>query len=1396
MATTNIQSFAGDVEVSGELTVTGQLNSVTGSDKVKLTATTSNETDYIPVAKSTTGAQALYTDSNLTYNPANNQIAANLSGNVTGNVSGNAAFATNATYATSATHANAANAVKFTDRDATDDTDYIAFVDGHGSGDKALFTDQNLTYNSSSNQITANLSGNVTGNVSGNAAYANSAGFATNATFATSATHSNAANAVKFTARNANNTTDYLAFVDTATAGDKALFTDSNLTDNASTNQIAANLSGNETGNVSGSAGSATNATFATNATHANKANAVKFTARDATDATDYIAFVDTATAGDKALYTDSNLTYNPANNQIAANLSGNVTGNVSGNAAFATNATHANKANAVAFTARNATKNTDYIAFVDTATAGDKALFTDTNLTYNSSTNQITANLSGNVTGNVSGSAGSATNATFATNATHANKANAVKFTARDATDATDYIAFVDTATAGDKALYTDSNLTYNPANNQIAANLSGNVTGNVSGNAAFATNATHANKANAVAFTARNATNDTDYIAFVDTSTAGDKALFTDSNLTYNSSTNTIGANLSGNVTGDLTGNVTGNVSGNIAGSADTVAFTVRNSNTTDYIAFVDTNVADNKALYVDSNLTYNSSTNQIGANLSGNVSGTNVSATTLHYPTQTIQPVLNGGGTVTYNASSYIKWSERVIAIPIESNEMGASGYIDIETPVSGTIKYFSGTSGSTTATCTAAGVPMGPWQALYYVVTPGQSSGTDQTRFRLVNYQNSTWNPDSNWILICVRNGDGQQLKWLPGQTILAPGQSYNSATRGTYGAVFADSATSATRLTTARTIGGVSFNGTANINLPGVNAAGTQNTTGSAAKLTTARTIGGVSFDGSANINLPGVNAAGTQNTTGSAATLTTARNISGVSFDGSANIDLPGVNAAGTQNTTGSAATLTTARTINGVDFNGSGDIIVEPYISNDDTGDTNCPIVFTPNTTAGYKRLYEDSALYFDNTNNRLYSTQMSLGDYLYHTSDTNTYFGFPANDTINFATSNAERMRIDSNGNVGVGTVSPAAQLQLYGAGQTSETTFDQDGSTGGLIALKSSDDSTGSGGGIMFGANQGYFAAIKGTLEDGSDNTRGRLTFFTRTLTGDATMSHAMTIADGGNVGIGTTNPGCPLAVYRVSNGDVTGSTQRTYFYWNLGAGPLVSDTASGSGDICIYSQGWVHSTDGFMATNGTLTASDIRIKKNIVDADDAECLETLRLLKPKKYQYKDEIDRGQEPVWGFIAQEVRETLPYATKLIKDVLPNIYELANVSQSNVITFVNFNTSNLESNATTLIRTRGIDGEDHDVHLAEVIDEHTIRVEEDLSAWIGSLDESGNVVSGNQLFVYGQEVDDFVFLKKESIWTVATSALQEIDRQQQADKLRIAELERQLASVLERLDA
>ena len=81
------------------------------------------------------------------------------------------------------------------------------------------------------------------------------------------------------------------------------------------------------------------------------------------------------------------------------------------------------------------------------------------------------------------------------------------------------------------------------------------------------------------------------------------------------------------------------------------------------------------------------------------------------------------------------------------------------------------------------------------------------------------------------------------------------------------------------------------------------------------------------FNGSADINLPGVNIGGDQDTTGnadtatSAATLTTTRNIGGVPFNGSANIDLPGVNTAGDQNTSGTATNATNV-TINDTSTN------------------------------------------------------------------------------------------------------------------------------------------------------------------------------------------------------------------------------------------------------------------------------------------------------------------------------------------------------------------------------------------------------------------------------------------------------------------------------------------
>tara|TARA_R100000030_G_scaffold43125_4_gene32493 strand:+ start:1486 stop:2919 length:1434 start_codon:yes stop_codon:yes gene_type:complete len=95
----------------------------------------------------------------------------------------------------------------------------------------------------------------------------------------------------------------------------------------------------------------------------------------------------------------------------------------------------------------------------------------------------------------------------------------------------------------------------------------------------------------------------------------------------------------------------------------------------------------------------------------------------------------------------------------------------------------------------------------------------------------------------------------------------------------------------TALANARTIGGVSFDGTANINLPGVNASGNQDTSGNAATATAlenARTIHGVSFDGTANIDLSEV----IQDTVGAMFSSNTETNITATYQDSDGTIDL------------------------------------------------------------------------------------------------------------------------------------------------------------------------------------------------------------------------------------------------------------------------------------------------------------------------------------------------------------------------------------------------------------------------------------------------------------------------------------------------------------------------
>ena len=136
------------------------------------------------------------------------------------------------------------------------------------------------------------------------------------------------------------------------------------------------------------------------------------------------------------------------------------------------------------------------------------------------------------------------------------------------------------------------------------------------------------------------------------------------------------------------------------------------------------------------------------------------------------------------------------------------------------------------------------------------------------------------------------------------------------------------ADSATILETARSIGGVSFNGSANINLPGVNQSGTQDTSGNAATATTLGSSSSVNTSGIITAsefkgNITGdVTGDVSGNITGSACTITTG-NFTNVTIGGTLTYeDVTNIDSVG----------LITARS--GVDFGSSGIVRIESVSS------------------------------------------------------------------------------------------------------------------------------------------------------------------------------------------------------------------------------------------------------------------------------------------------------------------------------------------------------------------------------------------------------------------------------------------------------------------------------
>ena len=198
------------------------------------------------------------------------------------------------------------------------------------------------------------------------------------------------------------------------------------------------------------------------------------------------------------------------------------------------------------------------------------------------------------------------------------------------------------------------------------------------------------------------------------------------------------------------------------------------------------------------------------------------------------------------------------------------------------------------------------------------------------------------------------------------------------------------------------------------------------------------------------------------------------------------------------------------------------------------------------------------------------------------------------------------------------------------------------------------------------------------------------------------------------------------------------------------------------------------------------------SDERIKDNIRDINDETALKQLRLIQPKIYGFKDKYEKGNLETIGYIAQQIKKVIPQAVTTTRRAIPNILKPARVYRKDDKLEIKL-TLPLEADIAPGVFLRVIierENERNDYEFEVISSSDTLIVVSIGTKRIAKIEDGLSAV------VYGEIVDDFHVLDEAQIFTIATASVQELDRQLQAEKVKTAQLQRQMNDVLLRLNA
>ena len=209
-----------------------------------------------------------------------------------------------------------------------------------------------------------------------------------------------------------------------------------------------------------------------------------------------------------------------------------------------------------------------------------------------------------------------------------------------------------------------------------------------------------------------------------------------------------------------------------------------------------------------------------------------------------------------------------------------------------------------------------------------------------------------------------------------------------------------------------------------------------------------------------------------------------------------------------------------------------------------------------------------------------------------------------FSVNDGTTAWNGGSQSMVFRSTGNLGIGEASPGSKLSVSGGATIGASYSTTAAPTNGLLVQ----------GNVGIGTTTPLAKLdIAGTLGSQSD------LFNISSTTATNVVSSLFRIGASGNVGIGTTSPATLL--------EIGGSTA------NVTLGGYKSCT------------GFTSNANGLVAC----TASDQRLKQDVVSLDGSSGLSAINALNPVSFYWKPETERSTQQQYGLIAQQVQSVFP---------------------------------------------------------------------------------------------------------------------------------------------------